>query len=132
MPSTACTMPSSVENSTTRSRIERIRSGTDPPLRRIERVAQAVAHEVHAEHDCDDRQPRKYRQPPLLRVRLPLLHEHTERRGRRLDTEAEERKGGLRDDRYPHRERPVDDDRPERVREDVPEHDSPVARTGRL
>ena len=43
---TAWTTPSSVSNSTVRSRIERIGSGTNSPLRRIERVAQPVADEV--------------------------------------------------------------------------------------
>src|SRR6478736_2176647 len=132
MPSTAWTMPSSVLNSTTRSLIERMGSGTDSPLGRVERVAQAVSHEVHEEHDRDDRQPREHREPPLLRVRLRLRDEHSERRRRRLDPEAEERERRLGEDRKRHREGGVDDDRPEGVREDVTEHDPPVAGTGCL
>src|SRR5438094_1122120 len=128
MSSTAWTMPSSVLNSTARFWIDRTGSGTDPPLRRIERVAQPVAHEVDAEHDHHDRQPRKHGQPPLLRVRLTARDEHAERGGRRLDPEAEERERRLGDDRRGNRDRPVDDDGAERVREDVAKHDAHVVR----
>src|SRR5712664_3057281 len=126
MSSTAWTMPSSVLNSTARFWIDRTGSGTDPPLRRIERVAQSVAHEIDAEHDHHDGQPRKDGQPPLLRVRLPAGDEHAERRGWRLDPEAEKRERRLGDDRRGDRDRPVDDDRTERVRDDVTEHDAHV------
>src|ERR1700733_7563436 len=78
MSSTAWTTPSSVLNSTARFLIERTGSGTNSPLRRIERVAQPVADEVHAENDQHDRQAGEDRQPPLLRVRLPALHEVAE------------------------------------------------------
>src|SRR5437763_14219792 len=128
MSSTAWTTPSSVLNSTARFRIERIGSGTNTPLRRVERVAEPVAHEVDAEHDRHDREAGEHRQPPLLRVGLPARDEHAERGRRRLDAEAEEREGRLRDDRRGDGDRPVDDDRPERVREDVPEHDPGVRR----
>src|SRR5438874_9737544 len=89
MSSTAWTIPSSVLNSTTRSRIDRTGSGTtgsgtDSTLRRVESVAQPVADEVDAQHDQHDRQAREHRQPPRLRVRLPAGDEHPERRGRRL------------------------------------------------
>src|SRR6476661_8999104 len=129
MSSTAWTMPSSVLNSTARLRIERTGSGTNPPLGRIERVAQSVAHEVDAEHDHHDRQAREHGQPPLLRVRLTAGDEHAERGCRRLDAEAEERERRLGDDRCGDRDRPVDDDRAKRVREDVAEHDAHVVRT---
>src|SRR4029079_9514747 len=98
MPSTAWTTPSSVLNSTTRSLIERMGSGTNPPLRRVERVPQAVAHEVHEEHDRDDRQTREHREPPLLGLRLRLGDEHPEGRRRRLDPEPEERERRLGED----------------------------------
>src|SRR5579859_4808212 len=70
IPSTAWTTPSSVLNSTARSRIARSGSGTDPPLLRVERVSQPVSDEVDAKRDDDDRQPREEGEPPLLRVRL--------------------------------------------------------------
>src|SRR6478609_1855857 len=98
MSSTAWTTPSSVLNSTARFLIERIGSGTNSPLRRIERVAQPVADEVHAQHDQDDRQAREDRQPPLLGVRLAPLHEVAERGRRRGDAEAKERERRLRED----------------------------------
>src|SRR5712692_8228126 len=115
MPSTAWTIPSSVVNSTVRSRIEMIGSGTDP-LGRVERVAESVADEVDAEHDQDDEQTGKEGQPPRLRVGLSTGDEHTERRRRRLDPEAEERECRLDQNRLSDRQRAVDDDRPERVR----------------
>src|SRR3954447_14336568 len=99
IPSTAWTMPSSVLNSTTRSRIDRIGSGTDPPLLRIERVTQPVPDEVDTQHDQHDHEAREHRQPPLLRVRLRLGDQHAERRRRRLDPEAEERQRRLGEDR---------------------------------
>src|SRR4051794_4366197 len=132
MPSTACTIPSSVLNSTARFSIERTGSGTNAPLRGIERIAQAVADEVDAEDDHDDRQAREDREPPLLRIRLPALDEVAERRRRRRDPEAEERERGLDQDRRRHREGRVDDDRPQRVRKDVTEHDPEVTRAGGL
>src|SRR5512133_3549398 len=57
MPSTACTTPSSVVNSTTRSRIERSGSGTDAALGGIEGVAEPVTDEVDAQHDDHDHDP---------------------------------------------------------------------------
>src|SRR4051812_28807487 len=131
-PSTAWTIPSSVLNSTARSSIARSGSGTHPPLLRVECVPEAVADEVHAEHDQDDQQAREDRQPPLRGIVLPVVDEHAERRGRRRDAEAEEGEGSLSQDRHAHRQGAVDDDRPERVREDVPEHDPGVAGSRRL
>src|SRR5215468_6402302 len=84
-PSTAWTIPSSVLNSTTRSLIERSGSGTHSPLLRVERVPEAVADEVDAKDDQDDRQAREDRQPPLLRVLLRVVDEPSEGRRRRLD-----------------------------------------------
>src|SRR5207237_9102978 len=116
MSSTAWTIPSSVLNSTARFLIERIGSGTDPPLRRVERVAQAVADEVDTEHDQHDHQAREHRQPPLLRVRLRVGDEHAERRRRRLDPEAQERRRSLDEDRRADRKRAAYDTGSERVR----------------
>src|SRR5207247_9195780 len=118
MPSTACTTPSSVLNSTMRSRIDSSGSGTNPPLLRVERVAQAVADEVDAENDEDEHEPRQNGEPPLLRRDLAARDEHAERRRRRLDPKPEEGESGLGDDRGRHRERPVHDHRTKRVRED--------------
>src|SRR5579862_3766701 len=132
MSSTAWTMPSSVLNSTARFLMERTGSGTDSALRRVEGGAQAVADEVDREHDDHDHQAREHREPPLLRIRLRVGDELAERRRRRLDAEAEERQGGLYEDRRRDRERPVDDDRTERVREDVAEHDPDVPGAGGL
>src|SRR5262249_34458604 len=131
-PSTAWTMPSSVRNSTTRSRIERIGSGTNPALLRVEGVTQAVADEVDAQHNQNDRDTGEYRQPPLLRVVLTVRGETTERRRGRLDTEAEERERGLDQDRGRNGERARNDDRTERVGKHVPEHDARVPGTRRL
>ena len=36
------------------------------PLRRVERVAQAVADEVDAERDGGDHEPREHDEPPLI------------------------------------------------------------------
>src|SRR5947209_14080381 len=88
-PSTACTTPSSVLNSTVRSRIERIGSGTYP-LRRIERVAQSVADEVDAEHDEHNRKAWERHEPPVVgRDVLTVCDQLPERGRRRLDAEAE-------------------------------------------
>src|SRR3954453_2357598 len=129
MPSTAGTTPSSVRNSTTRSRIDNNGSGTNSPLLRSESVAQAVAHEVDRDHDEQENETREDRDPPLLRELLTARDERAERGRRRLDAEPEEGQDRLDDDGGAHRERRVHDDWPERVREHVPEHDAHVARS---
>src|SRR2546428_10295720 len=132
MPSTACTTPSSVWNSTTRSRIDSTGSGTDLALGRIERVAEAVADEVDAEDDEHDRQPREGDEPPLARRGVLTVRDQlAERRRRRLHAEAEEREHGLDEDREADGERRVDDDRPGGVREHVAHDDPQIARAGR-
>src|SRR5262245_11305785 len=133
MSSTACTMPSSVLNSTTRFRIDRIgsSSGTNSSLLRIERVPQAVADEVDADDDEDEHEAREHGQPPFLRVVLAVDDQDPERRRRRLDAEAEERERRLCEDRSGDGERCVYDHGAERVREDMPEHDPHVARAAR-
>src|SRR6266446_5407878 len=132
MPSTAWTTPSSVPNSTTRSRIDRTGSGTNSPLLRIERVSEPVADEVDAEDDGDDREAWEHGQPPLLRIVLTRCDEHAERGRRRLDAEAEERERRFDEDRGGDRQRAVHDHGAERVREHVPEHDPQVTGAGRL
>src|SRR5881394_1164763 len=99
MPSTAWTTPSSVLNSTTRSVIDSSGSGTHPPLGRVERVTQAVADEIHAEDDENERDAGDDRQPPLERVLLPVKDQQPERRLRRLNAEGEERQRRLDEDR---------------------------------
>src|SRR5581483_8502416 len=132
MPSTAWTTPSSVRNSTARSVIESSGSGTNSALLRVEGIAKAVADEVDAEDDEHDREAREHRQPPLLRVVLAAGDERAERRRGRLDPEPEEGERSLDEDRRRDGERAGDDDGAERVRQDVPEHDPEVARTGCL
>src|SRR5207247_10041482 len=86
MPSTAWTIPSSVVNSTTRSRIERSGSGTDAALRGIEGVAKPVADEVDAEDDHHDDHAREGDEPPLVETLvLPLVEQAAQSRCRRLD-----------------------------------------------
>src|SRR5581483_5130329 len=131
MSSTACTMPSSVRNSTTRFRMERTGSGTNPALLRIECVAQTVADEVDAEHDRDDREAREHGQPPFLRIVLTVGDEDAERGRGRLDPEPEERERRLDQDAGRDGKGARDDDGAERVRQDVPEHDARVAGAGR-
>src|SRR5437763_9612630 len=121
---TARTTPSSVTNSTARLRIERTgsataRLGAHAPLRRVERVAQPIAHEVDAEDDEDDHDAREDGEPPRLGIRLRARDEDAERRRRRPDPEAEEGQRRLGDDRRADGKRAVDDDRAERVREHV-------------
>src|SRR5262245_36089608 len=130
--STAWTTPSSVLNSTVRSRIERTGSGTNS-LSRVERAAQPVTYEVDAEHDEHDRQAREGHEPPVVgRDVLPVGDELPECRRRRLHAEAEVREVGLEQDGAAERECREHDDRPERVREHVPEHDAQVTRSGGL
>jgi len=65
--------------------------------------------------------PGKDGQPPLLRVRLTAGDEHAGATGLAADPEAENESASLGDDRRGNRDRPVDDDGAERVREDVAE-----------
>src|SRR5688572_5014095 len=95
---------------------------------RIERVAQAVAEQVEAEHRDEDRQPGEERQPGVgldegdvgLEVPPPAGR-------RRLRAEAEEAERGLHDDRGGDAERGGHDDRRQAVGQDVAEEDPRVA-----
>src|SRR6266511_1515819 len=131
IPSTACTTPSSVVNSTTRSRIERRGSGTDAALGGIEGVAKPVADEVDAKHDHHDDHARECDEPPLVdALVLTFVEQATQSRSRRLDPEAEEREHRLEQDRRADRQRRRHDDRADRVREHVAQHDSDVTGAG--
>src|SRR5215218_7067819 len=122
---TAWTTPSSVANSTTRSRSDSTGSGTGPPLRRIERVAQPVADEVDAEDDQHDRQAGEGDEPPVLGRHVLTVGDQLPERGRRrLNAEAEERECCLDENRQANDQRGVDDDRPDRIGKDVTEHDT--------
>jgi len=95
MPSTAWTSPSSVRNSTTRSRIERTGSGTNPPLLAGRGASRSPSPmKVDAEDDGDDRQAGEHGQPPFFwgLFLAGTATRNAERRGRRLDAEAEEGK----------------------------------------
>ena len=94
---------------------------------RVERLAQAVADQVEAEHrdhdrDAgDDRQVRRaLRGSGRVRQHRPPL-----RRRRILRAEAEEAEAGDVDDRGRHRQRALHDHRRDRVREDVRVEDPP-------
>src|SRR5687767_641605 len=105
-------------------------SGTESPLGRVEGVAKAVTHEVDRQRDDDDRKAWEGHEPPELEALALSVGDQLPERGvRRLDPEAEERERSLDQDRRGDDQRRVDDDRAERVREHVAEHDPRVART---
>src|SRR3954466_7633375 len=138
-PSTAFTRPSSVGKLTCRSLTSRSCSGTESSpldlralLLRVERVAQAVSEEVHAQHDdedCESREPHQPRRDEHLALRG--VEEVPPRRRRRLDPEPEEGEHGLGEDRGGDGERHVHDDRPHRVRDQVRRDDASVGGTRR-
>src|SRR4051812_15641210 len=97
-PSTAFTRPSSVGKLTCRSLTSRSCSGTGNSalrlralLLRVERVAQAISEEVHAEHDDQDREAGEPHQPRgHEHLALRRVQQVPPRRRRRLDSETEE------------------------------------------
>ena len=94
-------------------------------LRRVERVPQAVADEVDAESDDDDREPRECHEPPELEAFALAVDDQLAECGvRRLDAEPEEGEGRLVEDGSRDDQRREDDDRPDAVREDVPQDDA--------
>src|SRR5262249_47389960 len=123
-PLTAYTWPRCVEKRTCSPSTERSGSATAPQLR-VECLAHAVADQVEAEHGDDDRdagddrEKRRALEVPVdLRQHRPPL-----RRTRILWAETEETEAGDVDDRGRQRERPLNDHRRHRVREDVREED---------
>src|SRR5437773_8731694 len=86
----------------------------------VEGVAEPIAEEVDAEDSDEDRHPREDRQPWAARHRaLRVLQHVSPARRRHLNPEAQEAERGLSDNRAAHAEGRTDDDRRERVREDV-------------
>src|SRR5439155_1414024 len=97
-------------------------------LPRIERVAQAVTHEVDRDNTDRDGHAREERPPPIavqqiaLRVRQRVAPAHVGR----PDAEVQEADECLEDDRVGHDQGGRHDDRAEGVGQDVPECDSQV------
>src|ERR687895_528090 len=95
-------------------------SGTDPALRRVERVAETVAHEVDREGDHYDHESGEGDEPPEAEaLALPVGDQLAERGIRRLNPEAQERERRFDEDRGGNDQRRVDDDRPDDVRKHV-------------
>src|SRR5690242_19665055 len=124
IPLTAWTTPLRVVNSTRRSCTSR-REALPVTKLRIECFAQAVADQVEAQHEEDDREPRDDREErSSLQVVVHVgQHRPPFRRRRVLRTEPEEPETGDVDDRGCHRERPLHDQRRDRVGQDVREED---------
>src|SRR5436190_8957126 len=123
-PLTAWTGPRDVRKRTCRSSTASSASATVPQLR-VERLAQAVADQVEAEHrdhDRDSREDREERRTLEIAVDLGQ-HRPPLRRARVLRAEPEEAETGDVDDRGRQRERALHDHRRDRVREDVREED---------
>src|SRR6266850_5776867 len=111
------------------SRRSRPRSDLADYVPWIERVAQPVADEVDRDHREEDEEPGEERDPRrLVHVGGRVVQHVAPRRRGWLDAQAEERERALGDDRATDTERTGDDDRRERVGEDVPEDDPAVAR----
>src|SRR5436190_13061393 len=93
---TAVTMPRRVWNSTVRSRMSRsgiaVMTASSSPLR-VDDIAKPVAKQIEAEHRDHQREPWKERDPPLAGHHEggALRHHDPPLRGRRADTQADER-----------------------------------------
>ena len=92
----------------------------------LERVAQRVADEVERHDDEHDRDPGRVDLPPVaVECGVDAVGEHRSPvRLRRRDAEADEPERGEQQDRIGDLERRVDDDRADRVGDDVPQHDA--------
>ncbi len=92
------------------------------------RRAGGVADEVERDDDEDDRDAGGVDLPPVAVERVARsVREHRAPVGlRRGHSEADEAERCKEQDRVRHLERRVDDDRPDRVRNDVTQHDPPV------
>src|SRR5690349_21106890 len=116
-----------------RSRGSRRRGATQswsrplPPECRIEGVANAVAEEVEAERDDEDRQAGDDRHPPIIeQVIPPLGHHRSPFRRWRLRSESEEAEHRGEQDRVTEIERALNDRGRKRVRKNVRTHDAQV------
>ena len=90
----------------------------------VERVPDPLAQQVIAEDGDQDGEPRIEGEPPGdVDVVLPRREDVPPARRGRLDPDAEEAQGGLREDRARHAERRRDQDRRHRVREDMEKDD---------
>src|SRR5438093_3162809 len=95
----------------------------------VEDVAQAITEDVEGPHGEQDREPGKQRQPRLRADEVPTLADHhAPLRRRRLGTEADETEPGRRDDRRAHVETRLDEQRRDRVREEMAREDPPRRR----
>src|SRR5215216_1462409 len=96
---------------------------------RVDRVPYPVAQEIERESRREDRKPRPDHQPRLSRVVGGPSRKQVAPAGIfGIDAEAEEREARLEQDVRGHRQRRVDDDRSNEVRNDVRAHDAAVAR----
>src|SRR3990172_4152771 len=127
---TALTSPSGVSNTVSSPSTSRV--GTTAGASRasasailgIEGIAQPVPDEVEAEQRRGEEDGGEHQRPPggLHRSRA-LADQHAPARVRLLHAEAEEADEGFGQDDVRHRQRDIDDDRPERVGDDVAAHD---------
>src|SRR5215470_5069542 len=98
----------------------------------IERIAQAVAHQVEAHHDQEDSRSGPDGHPwSLGQEVLGDIEHRAPARRRRLLTEAEEREAGLGDDRGSDGQGRLHENRREDIGEDVAQHDAGVSQPDR-
>src|SRR6185503_4180593 len=99
---------------------------------RIEGVAQPVSNEREADERQGDHEPRPEREPGVgSDERLAVGDERAPRRAGRLDADADVGEGRLGEDGGGDAEGHGHDDRPDRVRQQVPGHDVPVGHADR-
>src|SRR5436309_5738680 len=95
----------------------------------VEDVAQAITEDVEGADGEQDREPGKQRQPRLRADEVPTLADHhAPLRRRRLGAEADETEPGRRDDRRAHVEARLDEQRRDRVRQEMASEDPPRRR----
>src|SRR5690606_9262545 len=94
-PSTARSLPAAVSNSTVRFLISSRAMVSRPLQLRVQRIAQAIAHEVDGEHGDENGQSGEGDNPPSAQDELTGLRQHRAPfRRRRLRTHAEEAERG--------------------------------------
>src|SRR5690606_6772650 len=90
----------------------------------VQRVAQAIAHEIQAQQsDCE--KPRGKQQAPRCKLHFTraFIHQHSPRGGRLLHAEAEKAEKRFHQDDLRHCQCGVHHDDAEQVRHDVAQHD---------